>query len=130
MRTRLNMFMLGRNGVDFLNKHLFCIAAVIAAVNLLFSGWVGVLPPVMAGYALFRTLSRNLPMRQAEDMVARAKYDRAKEKISGALHRAKQSRDFRFFSCPGCSSYLRVPRGKGRIQVTCPRCGHRFDRKS
>ena len=130
MRTRLNMFMLGRNGVDFLNKHLFCIAAVIAAVNLLFSGWVGVLPPVMAGYALFRTLSRNLPMRQAEDMVAREKYDRAKEKISGALHRAKQSRDFRFFSCPGCSSYLRVPRGKGRIQVTCPRCGHRFDRKS
>lgn len=130
MRTRLNMFMLGRNGVDFLNKHLFCIAAVIAGVNLLFSGWVGVLPPVMAGYALFRTLSRNLPMRQAEDMVARAKYDRAKEKISGALHRAKQSRDFRFFSCPGCSSYLRVPRGKGRIQVTCPRCGHRFDRKS
>lgn len=130
MRTWLNMFMLGRNGVDFLNKHLFRIAAVIAGVNLLFSGWVGVLPPVMAGYALFRTLSRNLPMRQMEDMVVREKYDHAKEKISGALHRAKQSRDFRFFSCPGCSSYLRVPRGKGRIQVTCPRCGHRFDRKS
>ena len=122
MRTRLNMFMLGRNGVDFLNKHLFRIAAIIAGLNLLFMGRIGSVP--------FRTLSRNLPMRQAEDMVAREKYDRAKEKISGALHRAKQSRDFRFFSCPGCSSYLRVPRGKGRIQVICPRCGHRFDRKS
>ena len=130
MRTRLNMFMLGRNGVDFLNKHLFCIAAVIAGVNLLFSGWVGVLPPVMAGYALFRTLSRNLPMRQMEDMVVREKYGHAKEKISGALQRAKQSRDYRLFFCPSCGSYLRVPRGKGRIQVTCPRCGHRFDRKS
>ncbi len=130
MRTRLNMFMLGRNGVDFLNKHLFRIAAIIAGLNLLFLGRIGSVPFLIAGYALFRTLSRNLPMRQAEDMVARAKYDRAKEKISGALHRAKQIRDFRFFSCPGCSSYLRVPRGKGRIQVTCPRCGHRFDRKS
>ena len=119
MRTRLNMFMLGRNGVDFLNKHLFRIAAIIAGLNLLFPGRIGSVPFLIAGYALFRTLSRNLPMRQAEDMVARAKYDRA-----------KQSRDFRFFSCPGCSSYLRVPRGKGRIQVTCPRCGHRFDRKS
>ena len=130
MRTRLNMFMLGRNGVDFLNKHLFRIAAIIAGLNLLFLGRIGSVPFLIAGYALFRTLSRNLPMRQADDMVAREKYDRAKEKISGALHRAKQSRDFRFFSCPGCSSYLRVPRGKGRIQVTCPRCGNRFDRKS
>lgn len=38
MRTRLNMFMFGRNGVDFLNKHLFRIAAIIAGLNLLFPG--------------------------------------------------------------------------------------------
>ena len=130
MRTWLNTFMLGRNGVDFLNKHLFRIAAVIAGVNLLLTWRIGFIPVVIAGYALFRTLSRNLTVRQMEDLTARETYDRAKEKISGALQRAKQSRDFRFFSCPGCSSYLRVPRGKGRIQITCPRCGQRFDRKS
>ena len=130
MRTWLNTFMLGRNGVDFLNKHLFRIAAVIAGVNLLLTWRIGFIPVVIAGYALFRTLSRNLTVRQMEDLTARETYDRAKEKISGALQRAKQSRDYRFFSCPGCGSYLRVPRGKGRIQVTCPRCGHRFDRKS
>ena len=129
MRTWLNMFMLGRNGVDFLNKHLFRIAAVIAGVNLLLLWRIGYVPFLIAGYALFRTLSRNLTVRQMEDLTARETYDRAKEKISGALQRAKQSRDYRFFSCPGCGSYLRVPRGKGRIQVTCPRCGHRFDRK-
>ena len=71
MRTRLNMFMLGRNGVDFLNKHLFRIAAIIAGLNLLFLGRIGSVPFLIAGYALFRTLSRNLPMRRAEDMVAR-----------------------------------------------------------
>ena len=86
------MFMLGRNGVDFLNKHLFRIAAVIAGVNLLLSGWVGILPPVMAGYALFRTLSRNLTVRQMEDLTARETYDRAKEKISGALQREAEPR--------------------------------------
>ena len=130
MRTWWNTFMLGRNGVDFLNKHLFRIAAVIAGINLLTMGWVGILPLVAAGYALFRTLSRNLTVRQMEDLTARETYDRTKEKITGALHRAKQRRDYRFFSCPGCGSYLRVPRGKGRIQITCPRCGQRFDRKS
>ena len=115
MRTRLNMFMLGRNGVDFLNKHLFRIAAIIAGLNLLFLGRIGSVPFLIAGYALFRTLSRNLPMRQAEDMVARAKYDLS------LIHICR---------CPGCRQVVRVPRGKGRIQVTCPRCGHRFDRKS
>ena len=53
MRTRLNMFMLGRNGVDFLNKHLFRIAAIIAGLNLLFPGRIGSVPFLIAGYALF-----------------------------------------------------------------------------
>ena len=124
------MIMLGRNGVDLLNKHLFRIAAIIAGLNLLFLGRIGSVPFLIAGYALFRTLSQNLTVRQMEDQTARETYDRTKEKITGALQRAKQRRDYRSFSCPGCASYLREPRGKGCIQITCPRCGQRFDRKS
>ena len=130
MRTWLAAFMLGRNGVDHLNKLLFRTAAVIAALNLLLLRQIGSVPFLIAGYALFRTISRNLPMRQAEDVLVLEKCRRVKAILSGAVQRAKQRRDYRFFSCPGCRSYLRVPRGKGRIQVTCPRCGHRFDRKS
>lgn len=130
MRTWLAAFMLGRNGVDHLNKLLFRTAAVIAALNLLLLRQIGSVPFLIAGYALFRTLSRNLSMRQAENVLVLEKCRRVKAILSGAVQRAKQRRDYRFFSCPGCRSYLRVPRGKGRIQVTCPRCGHRFDRKS
>ncbi len=130
MRTWLAAFMLGRNGVDHLNNLLFRTAAVIAALNLLLLRQIGSVPFLIAGYALFRTLSRNLSMRQAENVLVLEKCRRVKAILSGAVQRAKQRRDYRFFSCPGCSSYLRVPRGKGRIQVTCPRCGHRFDRKS
>ena len=78
MRTWWNMFMLGRNGVDFLNKHLFRIAAVIAGVNLLTMWRIGLIPLIIAGYALFRTLSRNLTVRQMEDWPARDTYDRTK----------------------------------------------------
>ena len=130
MRAWLAAFMLGRNGVAYFNKHLFRTAAAIAALDLLFLRRIGLVPVLIAGYALFRTLSRNLPARQAEDLLVRGKYSRVKANLSGAVQRAKQSRDYRFFSCPGCRSCLRVPRGKGRIQVTCPRCGHRFDRRS
>lgn len=130
MRAWLAAFMLGRNGVDYFNKHLFRTAAAIAALDLLFLRRIGLVPVLIAGYALFRTLSRNLPMRQAEDVLVLEKCRRVKAILSGAVQRAKQRRDYRFFSCPGCRSCLRVPRGKGRIQVTCPRCGHRFDRRS
>ncbi len=85
MRTWWNTFMLGRNGVDFLNKHLFRIAAVIAGVNLLLTWRIGFIPVVIAGYALFRTLSRNLTVRQMEDLTARETYDRTKEKITGVI---------------------------------------------
>ena len=78
MRTWWNTFMLGRNGVDFLNKHLFRIAAVIAGINLLLTWRTGLVPLIIAGYALFRTLSRNLTVRQMEDLTARETYDRTK----------------------------------------------------
>lgn len=130
MRTRLNMFMLGRNGVDFLNKHLFRIAAIIAGLNLLFLGRIGSVPFLIAGYALFRTLSRNLPMRQAEDMVAQREIRPRKGKDFRCAASCEAEPRFPVFLLSRRSSYLRVPRGKGRIQVTCPRCGHRFDRKS
>ena len=37
---------------------------------------------------------------------------------------------FRFFKCPACRQKIRVPRGKGRIEITCPRCGSKFIKKS
>ena len=37
---------------------------------------------------------------------------------------------YRVFGCPGCSQLLRVPKGNGRIEITCPRCGNVFDGKS
>ena len=67
MRTRLNMFMLGRNGVDFLNKHLFRIAAIIAGLNLLFPGRIGSVPFLIAGYALFHGRAREIRPRKGKD---------------------------------------------------------------
>ncbi len=119
--------MLGRNGVDFLNKRLFIAAAVLTVLERLLAGFGGILPTILAGYALFRTLSRNLTARQMEDLAAREACDKLKAKLAGLRLRVEQGRDYRFFTCPGCGGQLRVPRGKGRIQITCPRCGQRFE---
>ena len=129
MRAWLDRFMSGRNGVDFLNKRLIFLAVLLWGIGLLL-GRIGLLPVLLAGYALFRALSRNTAARQREDLAARAFSDALSAKLSGAWTRLCQSRDYRFYTCPGCGSRLRVPRGKGSIQITCPRCGHRFGGRS
>ena len=37
---------------------------------------------------------------------------------------------YKYLICPQCTQRLRVPRGKGRLIVTCTRCGNRFETKS
>ena len=129
MRAWLDRFMTGRNGVDFLNKRLLFLAVLLWGIGLLL-GRVGLLPALLAGYALFRGLSHNTAARQREDLAARAFSDALRARLSGAWTRLCQSRDYRFYTCPGCGSRLRVPRGKGSIQITCPCCGHRFGGRS
>ena len=50
--------------------------------------------------------------------------------LRDGVERRRQRRDYKFFRCPGCHERLRLPRGKGRIQITCPRCGQRFSGKT
>ena len=78
----------------------------------------------------FRMLSRNVYRRQQEN----GAYLRQKYKITsawrGAVDRWHQRHDYRFFKCPSCRTRLRVPRGKGKINIVCRKCGTSFQRKT
>ena len=127
----LRAYMAGRNGIDQLN-----IAILLAAVALnfvaRFIGWLvlSLLATLLLVLAAFRILSRNLAKRRAENYRFVTLWTDAKERFSAWRLRRHQSKEYRFFTCPGCRNRLRVPRGKGRLQITCPRCGQRFDGKT
>jgi hypothetical protein len=79
-----------------------------------------------------RAFSRNIGMRRFENQKFLAIRNRLKMKfkgVSSAFSRLKD-RKHKYFKCPKCKSRLRVPRGRGLITVTCPRCNNRFDKKS
>lgn len=134
MRQKLMQFMYGRNGVDLFSRFLTYFALALLVLRLIIRGAVGnviwYLAIAVLIYAYFRIFSRNLSKRRAEN----AKYYQYRTKVVNGFRdwkdRRRQSRDFKFFRCPSCRAMLRVPRGKGRIRVTCRKCGTAFERKT
>lgn len=121
--TAFRRFMTGRYGTDKLNSLLLglglisCLASAFIGnvyVSLIFS---------MLAYgfmllSLFRCFSRNTYKRYRENR----KYLLLLERIRDKKHR--------YFSCPRCHQTVRVPRGKGKIAITCPKCKGKFTKKT
>ena len=71
---------------------------------------------------LFRMFSRNLYKRQAENQ----KWLQARSRRRGAASAAKARRadtEHKYFTCKRCKTICRVPVGKGKVIITCPKCG-------
>ncbi len=119
----LRDFMTGRYGTDRLNLMILC-AGLAASVVSAFSGgtWLGIvcwfLSYGLMFWAIFRCLSRNTYKRYQENRQFLMFFDKLKD------------RKHRYYSCPKCRQTVRVPRGKGKIAITCPRCKDKFVRKT
>ena len=131
MKEKFIRFMAGRYGMDQFNRFLSAAALVLVVINLFARStllWALALAALV--YCYVRMLSRKLEKRRKEN----GKYLQLKYKVTGGLQnwrdRWKQRKDYCFFRCPSCKAMLRVPRGKGRIRVTCRKCGNAFERKT
>ena len=123
--------MIGRYGTDGLNQFLSFASIVMLLLSLLtrFSlfTWVGAVLLVLCYY---RSLSRNISKRTDENYRYYAIKDRVDSKFRGLKEQWTNRRVYHYYRCPQCHQKLRVPRGRGRIQISCPRCGTQFIKKS
>ena len=134
-REWLTRVMAGRNGTDRLSRFLSVAAVVFLLLSLFIQGtglssvfWV--LGLFCFFWGLFRCFSRNLTRRQAENQTYLRLTEKLRGRFSGAANRFRQRKEYRFYRCPSCRTWLRVPRDKGRVQITCRQCGERFTRKT
>lgn len=131
----LARFMYGRNGSDQLNTALLgaylAVWVVQAFLGRIFAVRVVLetLSVLLAALVLFRTFSRNLPRRRAENAKFLNWWRPLKGRIAAARQR-RRDRDHKYFTCRGCGAVCRVPAGKGKIEITCPRCGGKIIGKS
>ena len=119
----LRSFMTGRYGTDKLNMTILGAGVVICLLTV-FVPWQPVdllLTAVSYGlmfWAIFRCLSRNTYKRYQENRKYLTMVERLKD------------REHRYFDCPRCRQPVRVPRGKGKIAITCPKCKEKFIKKT
>ena len=130
IRRGLTRFMAGRYGGDQLNLFLMALYLILYAVFLFVRLWVLEVPAVaLIAVSLYRSLSRNLERRRAEN----ARFLQVVRPIArkwGAFRSRAHDREHRYFKCPNCGQQMRVPRGKGRITVHCRSCGAVFEERS
>lgn len=119
LSNAMRRFMQGRYGMDKLNSVLLWTSVIVVLVAM-FLPWVllrlglTVVAYVIMGWAVFRTFSRQTYKRYQENCRFLRLLDRKN----------------RYFQCPRCHQIVRVPRGKGKISITCPKCKEKFIKKT
>lgn len=135
MRERLARFMQGRYGVDQFSNFLTVMALILLVLEFfvpsayLRSGLNG-LALLLLVFSYYRILSRNHYKRYAENERFMKYYNRVHLYFVRQKSHMKQRRTHKIFKCPSCRQAIRIPKGKGKIAITCPKCHTEFIRRS
>ena len=131
MKEKFYRFMQGRYGVDDLYRFLFWLAVIGIVLNwFVKSSALSFLTTLILVYAMYRVLSRNHSARYTENQ----KYLNATAKFRYWFDQQKKLMEERkyhhIYTCPKCRQKIRIPKGKGKIMVRCPKCHHEFQKRS
>lgn len=130
MKAWLQRFMSGRYGNDPLNSFLCLCSLVFLVLGMFFSGLLYYVGIGLLVWAYFRMLSRNVQKRYAENLKFLSLKSSAAAWFSQRRVRFAQRGVYRYFRCPCCRQEIRIPKGRGRVSITCPKCKTQFIKKS
>lgn len=122
----------GERGIDEYGRFLNIATMVFIILSLLFRKagifyWIAL---ALLIYDYYRILSRNISKRRQEnDRYLQIRYNRGAF-VEDMQRKREDAKTHRIFHCPRCRQRVRVPRGKGRISIRCPKCGEEFIKKS
>ncbi len=131
MRERFYRFMQGRYGQDAFSRFLLGAMLACVFINILVrSRALGMLSWILLFYAYFRLFSKNHAARYAENQ----RYLNATARLRYWMDQQKKLMEERkyhhIYVCPKCRQKIRIPKGKGKIMVRCPKCQHEFSKRS
>lgn len=129
-RNWFSRFMYGRYGSDSLNRTLSGVSLallILAMFGLRPLYWIALL---LLFICYFRMFSYNREKRYAENIAYCKAVQQFRTQLSRRKKRFSERKIYCYYRCPRCRQELRVPRGRGRIEITCPKCRAQFVKKS
>jgi LSD1 subclass zinc finger protein len=127
----LKKFMAGRYGGDQLSMVLLTFSVLLTLTAELtrfpILAWIGYIP---LGIGIFRMLSRNTAKRNKENYKFSLLISPVYSWFKKTQNRLEDAKVHRYYICPGCRTRLRLPKGKGKIIITCPKCKTEFAGKT
>lgn len=131
MREKMRKFMTGRYGVDQLSRFLLLLAVIVSLFSLFFiRNILSVVSLILLLLCNYRMLSRNFNRRYRENNIYLSIKNRIGTGFRKQKYRTEQRKVFHIYRCPKCRQKIRIPRGKGRIRISCPKCRTEFIKKS
>mgnify|MGYP001009844642 CR=1 FL=1 len=114
----LKKFMAGRYGTDQLSLVLLIFSILISILSVVLNSLI-----LNIFYLIIIVIfSKNLSKRYQENMKFLRMWNSIKGKFKNKFRQIKELKDYKYFKCVNCKQKLRVPRGKGKISITCPKC--------
>lgn len=136
MKEKFLKFMEGRYGVDAFARFTMIVALACIVISIFFPGrsvigallnTIGLLAII---YTYFRMLSRNIQKRYSENERYLAVTSGIRQRFNREKNMMQQRKTHHIYTCPSCGQKIRIPRGKGRIEIDCPKCHTKFIKKS
>ena len=123
--------MQGRYGTDALSKFLVIAGVILAVISsaahirgLYIVAWVMII------WSYYRMFSKDYGQRSAENRWYLNKTYKIRSKFVSWKNQMAQSKDYHIYKCPSCKQKIRIPRGKGKIEIRCPKCSTTFIKRS
>ena len=131
---KISRFMYGRYGVDNLSRFTLGLTFVLCILSVFIHGSVGSLISLailfLIIFTYFRMFSKNIYKRAGENQKYMNLTAGIRKKIRTEKKIAGQRKYYHFYSCPRCHQKIRIPKGRGKIQIRCPKCNEKFIKNS
>ncbi len=130
MREKIYRFMAGRYGNDRFNQFIMIVALILCLLSVFKVPGAYLLGILCLIYAYFRMFSRNTYKRSMENNWYLQKTYKLRQSVATFKRDMQTRKTHHIYRCPSCRQKIRIPRGKGRIEIRCPKCSHTFIKKS
>lgn len=130
-KEKMKNFMIGRYGQDELGKFILSLTLILLVINLFVkTSALSVVALILIFYSYYRIFSRDTSARYAENKKFLDTIEPLRRKFFTSKNKYENRKVYKYIKCPSCKLEMKVPKGKGKIKVTCKSCGNKFIIKS